>query len=123
MPLNYGGEVEVSTTRVSGWGKDSTTGVALSHLLTQVVLTSFSSLTAHQAAQPPLSVVFGHGRWYNLHMPKEEADDKDKETERGEHEEKSKEQQSTSEEDREKRKLPEPPGNLRRRAEWFKKRH
>lgn len=62
---------------------------------------------------------------YNLHMPNKDADedDKDRKTERGEREEKSKEQQSTSEEDREKRKLPEPPGNLRRRAEWFKKRH
>lgn len=61
---------------------------------------------------------------YNLHMPNKDADEKDdRKTESGEHEEKSKEQQSTSEEDREKRKLPEPPGNLRRRAEWFKKRH
>ena len=60
---------------------------------------------------------------YNLHMPKKDDDDKDRKTERGEHEEKSKEQQSTSAEDREKRKLPEPTGNLRRRADWFKKRH
>ena len=56
-------------------------------------------------------------------MPNKDADEKDRETKRGEHEEKSKEQQSTSAEDREKRKLPEPPGNLRKRAEWFKKRH
>lgn len=60
---------------------------------------------------------------YNLRMPNKDADDNDREKERGEYEEKSKERQSTSEEDREKRKLPEPPGNLRRRAEWFKKRH
>jgi hypothetical protein len=68
--------------------------------------------------------VFGHRCCYNLHMPNKEADDKDRETERGEHDEKSKEQSAT-EEDREseKKKLPEPPGNLRRRAEWFKKRH
>jgi hypothetical protein len=60
-------------------------------------------------------------------MPKKDAGEKDRdkvrEKERGEHEEKSKEQQETSAEDREKRKLPEPSGNLRRRAEWFKKRH
>ena len=63
------------------------------------------------------------GCCYNRHMPKKDDDDKAGETERGEHEEKSKEQQEASKEDREKRKLPEPPGNLRRRAEWFKKRH
>jgi hypothetical protein len=60
-------------------------------------------------------------------MPNKDDDkddcEKDGDTERGEHAAKSKEQQSTSAEEREKRKLPEPPGNLKRRAEWFKKRH
>jgi hypothetical protein len=54
-------------------------------------------------------------------MPDKDADKQNRETERSEHEEKSREQ--SPEEDREKKKLPEPPGNLRRRAEWFKKRH
>jgi hypothetical protein len=63
------------------------------------------------------------GCCYNLHMPNKDDDEKDGETERGEHDDKSKEQESTSAEEREKRKLPEPPGNLRKRAEWFKKRH
>ena len=56
-------------------------------------------------------------------MPHKDDDEENGETERGEHEERSKEQERTTKEDREKRKLPEPPGNLRRRAEWFKKRH
>jgi hypothetical protein len=53
----------------------------------------------------------------------EEADDKDRETECDEQDKKSKERHSTTKEEREKRKLPEPSGNLRRRSEWFKKRH
>lgn len=69
------------------------------------------------------AVVFGHRHCYNLHMPHKDDDEENGETERGEHEERSKEQERTTKEDREKRKLPEPPGNLRRRAEWFKKRH
>jgi hypothetical protein len=59
---------------------------------------------------------------YNGYMPNEKADEKKAENERGEHSEKSTEE-SAEEEHREKRKLPEPPGNLRRRADWFKKRH
>jgi hypothetical protein len=57
-------------------------------------------------------------------MPnKAEEDDRDRATERGEDDEEPKERHRTTKEEREKRKIPEPSGNLRRRAEWFKKRH
>ena len=55
-------------------------------------------------------------------MPKKEPDEK--KSERGEHEKESK-SKSAAEEDRESEngKDPEPPGNLRRRGDWFQKRH
>ena len=61
-------------------------------------------------------------------MPNKEEEehddnDKDRDTKRGEHAKKTTGRHSTTKEEREKRKLPEPSGNLRRRAEWFKKRH
>ena len=71
------------------------------------------------------SVVFRNHDCYNRCMPKE-ADGKTRKRQntRGEHEKKSTEQ-TASDEDREhrKKKLPEPPGNLHRRSEWFQKRH
>lgn len=80
-----------------------------------------AALFLSRAAQP-LSVVFIQRRCYNLLMPNEKADEKKEETERGEQAEKSTDE-SAEEEPRKKRKLPEPPGNLKKRAEWFKKRH
>jgi len=56
-------------------------------------------------------------------MPNETADEKKAGAERGEHSEKSSDQSAEDEDRREKRKLPEPPGNLKRRGDWFKKRH
>jgi hypothetical protein len=56
-------------------------------------------------------------------MPNKDADDKNDETERGDDDEKSTDQNAKPDDRREKRKLPEPPGNLKRRGDWFKKRH
>lgn len=57
-------------------------------------------------------------------MAKNESDrDKKHESQSGEHGEKSKDERAEDEDRKKERKLPEPPGNLRRRGEWFRKRH